>query len=29
MNEQRYKVMQLNRANGKTVYLVADKPTID
>lgn len=24
MNEQRYKVMQLNQANGKSVYLVAD-----
>lgn len=24
MNEQRYKVMQLNQTNGKSVYLVAD-----
>ncbi len=24
MNEQRYKVIQLNQANGTTVYLVAD-----
>lgn len=24
MNEQRYKVVQLNQANGKSVYLVAD-----
>ena len=24
MNEQRYKVIQLNQANGKSVYLVAD-----
>lgn len=24
MNEQRYQVLQLNRADGTTVYLVAD-----